>query len=71
MGLVTLPEVSIISEYKVIREILWQLWVPHVSTVFEFDINNIQVKKNVTISSVTLVRINTDENSYFQKFVII
>lgn len=55
MGLVTLPKVSIISEYKVIREILWQLWVPHVSTVFEFDINNIQVKKNITVSSVTLV----------------
>lgn len=55
MGLVTLPKVSIISEYKVVREILWQLWVPHVSTVFEFDINNIQVKKNITVSSVTLV----------------
>lgn len=58
MGLVKLPTVSLISEYKVIREILWQLWSPHASAVFEFNINRIQVKNNITIASVRLVSIH-------------
>lgn len=55
MGLVKLPEMSIISEYKVIREILWQLWIPHSSAVFEFDINHIKTRNNITIASIRSV----------------
>lgn len=56
MGLVKLPEVTVITEYKVIREILWQLWTLHTSVVFELSGNNIQVKDNVTVSSIRSVR---------------
>lgn len=55
MGLVKLPEISFISEYKVIREILWQLWIPHTSAVFELNRNNICVKNNITIPSIRVV----------------
>lgn len=58
MGLIQLPKVSIISEYKVIREILWQLWIPHSSAIFEFNVNNLQVKNNITISSIRVVSIS-------------
>lgn len=67
MGLVKLPNISIISEYKVIREILWQLWIPHVSTVFEISINNICVKNNITIPSVRLVSRQASEKCFYQE----
>ncbi|KAG5864882.1 hypothetical protein JTB14_036711 [Gonioctena quinquepunctata] len=51
MGLIVMPKVSVISEYKVIREILWQLWNPHTSAVFELVGNRLKPKENVTISS--------------------
>ncbi|KAJ8968454.1 hypothetical protein NQ314_002293 [Rhamnusium bicolor] len=51
-GLVPIEKASILSEYKVIREILWQLWSLHTSAVFELDGNQLRPKTNVTISSV-------------------
>ncbi|XP_057669823.1 gamma-tubulin complex component 5 [Diorhabda carinulata] len=51
MGLVVLKKSTVLSEYKVLREILWQLWETHTSTVFYFDGNIIKIRDNVTISS--------------------
>ncbi|KAJ8956277.1 hypothetical protein NQ318_015013 [Aromia moschata] len=52
MGLVPIEPSSFLSEYKVIREILWQMWTPHTSTVFELVGDRLRPKANVTISSV-------------------
>ncbi|CAH0548603.1 unnamed protein product [Brassicogethes aeneus] len=51
-GLIPLPKSKILSEYKVIREILFQIWSMHNSVVFEINGDKIKVKKDVTISSV-------------------
>lgn len=53
--LIPIPQAAIISEYKVMREVLWQLWGPHDSFVFQLDRNRLRIKPNVTISSVRLV----------------
>lgn len=54
-GLIPIQKCSIISEYKVMREVLWQLWGPHESFLFEWSKNKLTIKPNVTISSVRLV----------------
>lgn len=51
MGLVVMKKSTIISEYKVIREILWQLWDLHTSSVFHFEGNDLTTRSNITISS--------------------
>ncbi|XP_044260572.1 gamma-tubulin complex component 5-like isoform X2 [Tribolium madens] len=51
-GLVTLDPLTVISEYKVMREILWQMWGPHNSVVFQLSGNKLVPKPNVTISSI-------------------
>ncbi|KAJ8975654.1 hypothetical protein NQ317_012993 [Molorchus minor] len=51
-GLIPIEKASVLSEYKVIREILWQLWIPHTSAVFELIDDKLKPKSNVTISSV-------------------
>ncbi|KAJ3650794.1 hypothetical protein Zmor_016873 [Zophobas morio] len=50
-NLIEIEPVTVISEYKVIREVLWQMWGPHSSTVFELS-NKLVPRANVTISSV-------------------
>ncbi|XP_072394670.1 gamma-tubulin complex component 5 [Diabrotica undecimpunctata] len=52
MNLVVINKSNVISEYKVIREILWQLWEPHTSSVFYFEEKLLKPRKNITISSV-------------------
>ncbi|CAH1956605.1 unnamed protein product [Acanthoscelides obtectus] len=51
MGLVAIQKSTILSEYKVIREILWQLFVQHDSAVFYFEGNELKPRYDVTISS--------------------
>ena len=53
-NLIEIEPVTVISEYKVIREVLWQMWGPHSSTVFELS-NKLVPRANVTISSVCSV----------------
>ncbi|KAJ8916483.1 hypothetical protein NQ315_000125 [Exocentrus adspersus] len=51
-GLVPIETSCVLSEYKVIREVLWQMWSLHSSAVFELVGDRIKPKDNVTISSV-------------------
>ncbi|XP_030748317.1 gamma-tubulin complex component 5-like [Sitophilus oryzae] len=51
-GLVDLNRPSFTTEYKVIREILWQFWCPHTSTTIELHGNNIQPRSSITLPSV-------------------
>ncbi|XP_066148739.1 gamma-tubulin complex component 5 [Euwallacea fornicatus] len=51
-GLIPLKPPSIISEYIVIREILWQLWRPHNSKTFELVHNTVRPRPDVTLASV-------------------
>nr|XP_022920494.1 gamma-tubulin complex component 5-like [Onthophagus taurus] len=46
---------KIITEYKVMREIIWQLLIAHSSTCFDYDGKFVCAKENVTISSVRSV----------------
>ncbi|XP_018570700.1 gamma-tubulin complex component 5-like [Anoplophora glabripennis] len=52
MDLIPIEKSCILSEYKVIREILWQLWSLHTSAVFQLERNNIKPKPDVTIASI-------------------
>ncbi|RZC36219.1 Spc97 Spc98 domain containing protein [Asbolus verrucosus] len=63
--LIQIEPITVISEYKVMREVLWQMWGPHSSTVFELSINKLVPKTNVTISSICSM---TFEN-FMQVFV--
>ncbi|KAF5297036.1 hypothetical protein FQA39_LY12250 [Lamprigera yunnana] len=45
---------NIIAEYKVLREVIWQLYEPHSSTCFQFIGDTLQPVSNVTIGSVRL-----------------
>nr|XP_015836529.1 PREDICTED: uncharacterized protein LOC100142256 [Tribolium castaneum] len=51
-GLIALHPLTVISEYKVMREIIWQMWGPHNSAVFQLLGNKLVPKRNVTVSSV-------------------
>ncbi|CAG9853558.1 unnamed protein product [Phyllotreta striolata] len=51
MGLIDINKKTVISEYKVLREILWQLWDMHASSVFYWKRNHLEIRDNVTISS--------------------
>ncbi|CAH1155298.1 unnamed protein product [Phaedon cochleariae] len=65
MGLIMVPKSSVFSEYKVIREILWQLWHPHTSAVFELDGNNIKARNDITISSTRSMTLESFLNNEF------
>ncbi|XP_025834754.1 gamma-tubulin complex component 5-like isoform X2 [Agrilus planipennis] len=51
-GLLSDISPSVISEYKVMREVIWQLYEPTNSFCFEFSGDKLVVKKGITISSV-------------------
>lgn len=51
-GLTTLPKSSVISEYKIIREIIWELFVPHSNFSFRFHGDKLVVNPDLTIASV-------------------
>ncbi|XP_066257824.1 gamma-tubulin complex component 5 [Euwallacea similis] len=51
-GLIPLKPPSIITEYIVIREVLWQLWRPHNSKAFELVHNTVRPRPDVTLASV-------------------
>lgn len=55
MNLIPIEKSCVLSEYKVIREILWQLWCLHTSAVFQIEGNKIKPKPDVTIASVRVV----------------
>lgn len=42
---------NIISEYKMVREVIWQLWEPHNSMIYKFSGNQLVPKDDITISS--------------------
>ncbi|XP_074035449.1 gamma-tubulin complex component 5 [Leptinotarsa decemlineata] len=69
MGLIVMPKVSVISEYKVIREVLWQLWTPHTSAVFEFEGNTLKPRENVTISSTRSMTLESFLQNQFIPFI--
>lgn len=50
-GLLTI-DANLISEYKVIREVLWQLFCPHDGVVFKYSADSLIVRENVSIPSV-------------------
>lgn len=56
--LIPIAKASIISEYKVMREVLWQLWGQHDSFVFKLAKNGLVLNPKVTVCSVRLVRDN-------------
>jgi hypothetical protein len=62
--LIQIAPITVISEYKVMREVLWQLWGPHDSTIFQLSGDELVPKTNVTISSVCSVsfRLATTSN---------
>ncbi|CAG9770142.1 unnamed protein product [Ceutorhynchus assimilis] len=51
-GLIILKSPSIISEYNVVREILWQLWCPISSSTLEFSGNCLRPRPDITLASV-------------------
>nr|CAH7712329.1 unnamed protein product [Callosobruchus chinensis] len=51
MGLIAIQNSTVLSEYKVIREILWQLFVQHDSATFRFEGDELKPRCDVTISS--------------------
>ncbi|XP_031330439.1 gamma-tubulin complex component 5-like isoform X2 [Photinus pyralis] len=51
-GLVPIDSSTMISEYKMLREIIWQFYKPHQSACFHFLNDKLTVKSNVTIASV-------------------
>ncbi|KAH1019005.1 gamma-tubulin complex component 5 [Dendroctonus ponderosae] len=51
-GLASLKSSSIISEYKVIREILWQIWKPHNSCTIQLVGNSIKPRPDVSLASI-------------------
>lgn len=51
-GLLGLDKISFISEYKVIREVLWQMFGTHKSFIFYFKENELHIRENVSIASV-------------------
>ncbi|XP_065172527.1 gamma-tubulin complex component 5 [Atheta coriaria] len=51
-GLLGGRRTKILSEYKVLREVCWQLISPHNSVVFSWSGNNLIVNEDVSISSV-------------------
>lgn len=57
-GFLTLDPITIISEYKVMREILWQMWGPHLSTIFQLSLDKLLPKSNVSVASVCTVSIS-------------
>lgn len=56
-GLISLPKASIISEYKVLREILWQFYGIHESFTFKFERDKLIVNPELTIASARNVNI--------------
>lgn len=50
-GLLGLDKISFISEYKVIREVLWQMFGTHNSFVFYFKGNELNIRNNISIGS--------------------
>ncbi|KAK9884203.1 hypothetical protein WA026_005156 [Henosepilachna vigintioctopunctata] len=54
-GLIALEKTSFISEYKVAREIIWQMFGMHNSFLFHFKGNDLKIRDNVSISSVRSV----------------
>ncbi|KAL1502501.1 hypothetical protein ABEB36_007635 [Hypothenemus hampei] len=63
-GLIPLSYPSIISEYKVIREILWQLFYPHTSSTIEIVGNSIRPRPDVTLASVRTYAFYTFMNEF-------
>lgn len=59
-GLIPIQNSNIITEYKILREIIWQLHEPHTSSCFKFSQNALVPKVNLTIASVRLVGIYLD-----------
>lgn len=55
MNLIPIEPVKIITEYRAMREVLWQLWGPHNSDAFQLSVNEVMPRGNVTISSVRSV----------------
>ncbi|XP_050311332.1 gamma-tubulin complex component 5-like [Anthonomus grandis grandis] len=51
-GMILLKSPSVITEYKTIREILWQMWSLHTSSTFELRGNSIKPRPDVTLASV-------------------
>ncbi|VEN43416.1 unnamed protein product [Callosobruchus maculatus] len=51
MGLIAIQKSTVLSEYKVIREILWQLFIQHDSATFRFEGDELKPRCDVTISS--------------------
>ncbi|XP_076256515.1 gamma-tubulin complex component 5-like [Rhynchophorus ferrugineus] len=51
-GLINIKSPSFTTEYKVLREILWQLWCPHTSSTIELIGNDIISRPDITLASV-------------------
>ncbi|XP_044764094.1 LOW QUALITY PROTEIN: gamma-tubulin complex component 5-like [Coccinella septempunctata] len=64
-GLLGLDKISFISEYKVIREIIWQMFGMHKSFVFYFKGNELNIRSDVSIASVR----NVTFNAFLQQFL--
>jgi hypothetical protein len=50
-----MPETKILSEYKVLREILWMFFTPATSFLFTEENKNFTVNPNITIPSLSKV----------------
>lgn len=64
-GLLGLDKISFISEYKVIREVLWQMFGTHNSFVFYFKGNELNIRNNISIGSAR----NVTFNSFLKQFL--
>lgn len=50
-----MPKSNVISEYKVIREVIFQLYNPHNSVVYKLEGDHVKLRGGVTVSSVRWV----------------
>ncbi|XP_060534351.1 uncharacterized protein LOC132706808 isoform X2 [Cylas formicarius] len=57
-GFVVVENPSIITEYKVIREVLWEMWGYHTCSTFKLCGNYVQPNEHITVASVRCVGVH-------------